>query len=62
MAPIMKANHIIGYNSFKAGYPKLDSPNVQVKENKTRHEKYEVRSIPGCYCICYRLPMILNTS
>lgn len=42
MAPIMKANHIIGYNSFKAGYPKLDSPNVQVKENKTRHEKYEV--------------------
>lgn len=47
MALILKANHIVGYNSFKAGHPKLDSPNVQVEGNKTRHEKYEVRSIPG---------------
>lgn len=26
MALIMKANHIIGYNSFKAGHPKLFHP------------------------------------
>lgn len=47
MALILKANHIVGYNSFKAGQPKLNSPNVQVEGKKTRHEMYEMRSIPG---------------